>query len=142
MSDSFNKNVDLVILCDQSREVTLTCLNILTKTVPPSEALFLLPLRLQRLSFVLPTELDSCRRFKYQKHSRDGHRDDPPRALSILARICWLGRALPCSYSVTICGFSWILAANSFCDNSLACRPENNFFKNFLIIKRMSDPER
>lgn len=31
-----------------------------------------------------------------------------PRALSSLARICWLGTALPCSYSCTTCGFSLI----------------------------------
>ena len=48
-----------------------------------------------------------------------------PKARSILAKICWLGRAFPCSYSVTTCGFSQILVARSFWDISLACLPEH-----------------
>merc|ERR1719278_314059 len=46
-----------------------------------------------------------------------------PRALSIFAKICWLGIAFPLSYSVTTWGFSQIFVARSFWDISLACLP-------------------
>ena len=83
MSNSFNQNDVILFLCDCSIKVKLVSLvlvvlvschpppprHIFTKTVAPSEALFLLPLRLQWLTLVLPTQFNPCRVMSYQSNT-------------------------------------------------------------------------